>query len=119
MAGAEFVAGEAGRLPFDEGAFTALLCTSAFHHVPDAERALAEMRRVLAPGGRLALGDACADRRAVRIADRVLRAFQPGHIRFYRSAELRDMLRAAGLEPLESRALWEGAYLIVLAGKPS
>jgi ubiquinone/menaquinone biosynthesis C-methylase UbiE len=52
----EFVAGEAEGLPFGDGAFTAVLSTSAFHF-PDPERAATEMGRVLARAGRLALGD--------------------------------------------------------------
>lgn len=48
-----WVQAEAGRLPFGDASFDALVCTEAFHWFPDPQGALAEMRRVLAPGGRL------------------------------------------------------------------
>jgi ubiquinone/menaquinone biosynthesis C-methylase UbiE len=48
---------DATRLPFRSASFDGLLCTNAFHHYPDPPRALAEIRRVLRPGGRAALVD--------------------------------------------------------------
>ncbi|MCA2981266.1 MAG: methyltransferase domain-containing protein [Myxococcaceae bacterium] len=49
--------GDAGRLPFRDGAFDKLVCTNSFHHYPDHFKALCEMRRVLKPGGLLVLVD--------------------------------------------------------------
>lgn len=50
-----WVRGDAGRLPFVDGVFDAVVSTEAFHWFPDQSGALAEMRRVLRPGGRLLL----------------------------------------------------------------
>ncbi|MBI3030283.1 MAG: methyltransferase domain-containing protein [Candidatus Rokubacteria bacterium] len=52
-----FVGGDAVRLPFKAGSFTACLSQEAFLHVPDKAGALAECARVLIPGGRLAFTD--------------------------------------------------------------
>ena len=41
----------ASALPFRDNEFDAVLCTDALHHIKDAERAVAEMARVLKPGG--------------------------------------------------------------------
>ncbi len=49
--------GDAGRLPFKDGAFDKLVCTNSFHHYPDHFKALCEMRRVLKPGGLMVLVD--------------------------------------------------------------
>src|SRR5262245_17418634 len=97
MGEVSFALADAENLPFDDGAFTALLCTNAFHHDPNPSRALAEMTRVLAAGGRLGIGDHASDLRAARIADVVLRRLEPGHVRLYRSAELGGLLQTAGL----------------------
>lgn len=51
----DWVRGDAGRLPFRDGAFDAVVSTEAFHWFPDQDAALAELFRVLAPGGRLLL----------------------------------------------------------------
>lgn len=49
---AEIVQGDAGALPWEDGRFSAVTCVDAFPLFPDPERALAEMCRVLRPGGR-------------------------------------------------------------------
>ncbi|PKN08884.1 MAG: methyltransferase type 11 [Deltaproteobacteria bacterium HGW-Deltaproteobacteria-8] len=43
------------RLPLRDGSLKALLMVDVFHHLPDAERMLAEAVRTLAPGGCLAM----------------------------------------------------------------
>jgi ubiquinone/menaquinone biosynthesis C-methylase UbiE len=100
-------------LPFGDGTFTAVLCSNSFHHYPDPGRAVREMTRVLAPGGRLVLGDACSDRTAARIADVFLRRFEPGHVRLCRSDELGAFVQGAGLSRVELRRLSGGGFAIV------
>jgi SAM-dependent methyltransferase len=46
------VALDAQDLPFPAGRFDAVIANHMLYHVPDRPRALAEIRRVLAPGGR-------------------------------------------------------------------
>ncbi len=53
--GVRWVRGDAGALPFGDGAFDTVVSTEAFHWFPDQDRALAEIFRVLAPGGHLLL----------------------------------------------------------------
>ena len=51
------VRADAQVLPFAAGAFTAVLSQEGLLHVPDKAAVLAECRRVLAPGGRIAFTD--------------------------------------------------------------
>jgi ubiquinone/menaquinone biosynthesis C-methylase UbiE len=51
--GVRVVEAPADALPFDDGAFDTSVCALVLCTVPDVERALGEIRRVLAPGGRL------------------------------------------------------------------
>ena len=46
--------GDAGAIPWPNGAFDSVVCNFGLNHVPDVERALGEVQRVLKPGGRLA-----------------------------------------------------------------
>jgi ubiquinone/menaquinone biosynthesis C-methylase UbiE len=55
------VQGDSERLPFPAGRFDVVTCANSFHHYPHQERAVAEMARVLKPGGRLFLVDGCRD----------------------------------------------------------
>ncbi|TWF79236.1 phosphatidylethanolamine N-methyltransferase /phosphatidyl-N-methylethanolamine N-methyltransferase [Pseudonocardia hierapolitana] len=49
--------GDAHRLEFPDAAFDTVVCTFALCAIPDDRRAIAEMWRVLRPGGRLRLAD--------------------------------------------------------------
>lgn len=48
--------GVAEDLPFEDGSFDAIVCSLGFQFFSDQVRALGEMRRVLVPGGRVAIG---------------------------------------------------------------
>lgn len=47
----EFSVADAQELPFDDGSFDGVIANHMLYHVPDRPRALAEIRRVLRPGG--------------------------------------------------------------------
>ena len=49
--------GDLLRLPFDDGEFPYVLCWAVLMHVPELQRAMAELARVLAPGGALVLSE--------------------------------------------------------------
>lgn len=55
------IQGDSERLPFATGAFDVVTCSNSFHHYPHQDRAVAEMRRVLKPAGRLLLVDGYRD----------------------------------------------------------
>ena len=62
----EVVQGDATRMPFEDGRFSAAVCLTMFHHVPSASQQdalLAEAARVLRPGGLFLGSDSTASLR--------------------------------------------------------
>jgi SAM-dependent methyltransferase len=55
--GSPLVQSSATSLPFASASFDALVCVEVVEHIPDIDRAVAEMSRVLRPGGRAILID--------------------------------------------------------------
>lgn len=55
--GASFVVGHAADLPLADDSVDVAWTIAAFHHWPDQAAGLEEVRRVLAPGGRLLVGE--------------------------------------------------------------
>lgn len=65
--GLQTVVGLSERLPFPDGAFERVVMVDAFHHLGDQSKSLAEMWRVLAPGGRLVIEEPDVHRFAVKL----------------------------------------------------
>ena len=55
--GVHFLASDATSLPFPDGKFDLVYTNKTTHHIPDWERALEEMMRMLKPGGHLIYSD--------------------------------------------------------------
>jgi ArsR family transcriptional regulator len=110
--------GSSEALPFADGEFTALVCTTALHHFPDPQRSFEEMARVVAPGGRVVIGDACRDSLTSKLADPLFRRFEAGHVGLQRKRDIEAMLTRAGLRVTSSRHVWILIYALVAAERP-
>jgi ubiquinone/menaquinone biosynthesis C-methylase UbiE len=99
----EFVAGDAGALPFGDGAFDVVTCRTAAHHFADVGVAVRQIHRILRPGGTLLLQDILGhdDSAASAFILEVERRRDPSHVRSYRTVEWKAFLRAAGLTVME------------------
>lgn len=95
-AGARAVAGDARELPFADASFEVVAAFDIIEHVADDARVIAEIARVLAPGGSLLF--------SVPLHPEAWTAFDDtvGHERRYRPAEIRGALAARGLHLTES-----------------
>lgn len=90
-----FVNGDALALPFPDGCFDLVLTQHSTMNIPDKERLFAELRRVLRPGGRLALHEIVAGPRGpVRYP--VTWARTPDLSHLPAPATLRPLLAATG-----------------------
>ncbi|HEX6714607.1 MAG TPA: methyltransferase domain-containing protein [Thermoleophilaceae bacterium] len=86
-------------LPFADNEFDLVTCIETLEHVRDVQLALSEIRRVLRPGGRLALTTPASAR--WRVLFRGLEhPFSP-HIRTFTRRSLRTTLEAMGFHVVE------------------
>jgi ubiquinone/menaquinone biosynthesis C-methylase UbiE len=93
-------AADVAALPFSDDTFDVVVTVSSLHYWPEPERALAEMRRVIKPTGRLVLTDWCDDYLACRICDRVLRIVGRSYVRAYGLREIGPIFEHAGLRAI-------------------
>jgi SAM-dependent methyltransferase len=95
------VRGDATRLPFSEATFDAVITSEVLEHIPDDTAAIAELVRVLRPGGVFAATVPSWWPETVNwmISDEYhAPAAVGGHVRIYSATELKAKLRAAGLD---------------------
>jgi len=101
-----FVQASSAALPYGDGTFDHVMCTNSFHHYHDPLHALAEMKRVLRPGGQLIIFENAPDLSLyTKLWDRVLHLIEQGHVRYYASRELGEMITRSGFEEVELRVL--------------
>lgn len=94
-----------GPLPFDDCAFGLVWASEVIEHVADTERWLGDVRRVLAPGGRLLLTTPNHPRAALLIHG-IERYSEPlgDHLHLYTRRSLRAMLEQLGFEHIAVRS---------------
>jgi demethylmenaquinone methyltransferase/2-methoxy-6-polyprenyl-1,4-benzoquinol methylase len=132
-ASVEWVQGDALALPFPDGSFDAVTVGFGVRNVVDLERGLAELRRVLRPGGRLGVLDITTPRGVLRPFysvwfDRVVPllgkalpggsayTYLPASVRRFPGApELAGLIRAAGFDQVEYR-LFAGGIVALHTG---
>jgi ubiquinone/menaquinone biosynthesis C-methylase UbiE len=89
-------------LPFDDSSFDLVLCAETIEHVRDVQLLLSEVRRVLRPGGTLALTTPAHGRLTglavlVRGFERSFDPLSP-HVRFFTARSLRGILGELGFD---------------------
>jgi ubiquinone/menaquinone biosynthesis C-methylase UbiE len=94
-----FEVGDAAALPYDEGTFDLVTCQTLLAHVPDARVVVAEMARVLKPGGVLFIAE---------WTDRSLSAMPVDNVLAPRSADTAEIYRLTKAYSEGRRSLGRG-----------
>ena len=98
-ASARVVEGDALRLPFDDDVFDIVIAAEILEHVPQDTAAMAEVARVVRPGGVVAVSVPrwLPERVCWALSD-AYHEVEGGHIRIYARSQLLNRLEATGLE---------------------
>jgi arsenite methyltransferase len=102
--------GDAADLPYPDASFDLAVSTQVYEYVPDLSRALAELRRVLRPGGRALILDTDWDSLVWHTADselhqRVVAAWEEHLVHPHLPCTLAGRLRRSGFSVPEERVV--------------
>jgi SAM-dependent methyltransferase len=96
----EVVRGDLLHLPVPDASVDRVIASEVLEHIPDDARAMAEIARVLKPGGRVAVTvPRYGPERICWALSDAYHANEGGHVRIYRGDVLRARLSVAGLVP--------------------
>ncbi|MCW2789753.1 MAG: SAM-dependent methyltransferase [Aeromicrobium sp.] len=95
----EVTVGDILDMPYADGSFDVVLASEILEHVPEDDRAIAELVRILSPGGILAITVPrwLPERVCWALSDEY-HANEGGHIRIFKADELRAQVESQGLE---------------------
>ena len=100
----EFTVGDAERLPYADGYFTGIVCSSSLEHFINDAQSLDEMKRVLKPGGRAVLTvDSFTYPISPELKERHRKMCAVAH--YYTREDMERALRNAGLTMFRSEYL--------------
>jgi ubiquinone/menaquinone biosynthesis C-methylase UbiE len=114
---ASLVLGDAENLPFANANFDAVCCSESFHHYPNPARAIAEVWRVLKPGGSFLLCDMRMPALLRPLINWTMPRFaKGGDVHAYSERELRALLAAAGFVDIRWQKIPANAFICVASG---
>jgi len=93
------VRGNVLKMPFADGSFDLAVTSYSIHHLPDAAAAIAEMARILKPGGKLGLLDMIVpeDPAAARACNEIEITRDSSHTRALPASEFEKLMAVNGL----------------------
>lgn len=110
---------DAQALPFADASFDTVVCTLGLCSIPDDRKAIAEMKRVLRPGGRLLLLDHVGSPWwPIWIVQRLVEFVTVWSAEEHQTRRPLPLLVEAGFEVVESQRLRAGTVERVFARKP-
>lgn len=112
------VQGDSERLPFADGSFDILTCANSFHHYPNQQAAISEMKRVLKPGGALMLIDGYRDAIWGWFIYDVCVAGVEGNVHHASAKEIHGMMSTAGFGCIEQIRHRGAAPFLLTVARP-
>lgn len=96
---AELKVGDSEFMPWEDKYFHVIVCNASFHHYPNPEKVLLEMRRVLKPNGTLIIGDPTAPVIYRQMINVCCKIYNRGDYKIYSRRDIERLLIKCGFEP--------------------
>ncbi|OOM82294.1 demethylrebeccamycin-D-glucose O-methyltransferase [Clostridium puniceum] len=102
---AELKVGDSEYIPWKENFFDVVVCNASFHHYPNPEKVLSEIKRVLKNKGILIIGEPTAPVILKQILNLFCKVSKKGDYRIYSKKEIEALLVKCDFEPFEFKKI--------------
>jgi len=102
---AELKVGDSEYMPWEDNFFDVIVCNASFHHYPNPEKVLLEMRRVLKSKGTLIIGDPTAPVIIRQLLNLNFKRSNNGDYRLYSKIEIEELLIKCDFVPFEFKMI--------------
>lgn len=102
---AELKVGDSEYIPWEDNSFDAIVCNASFHHYPNPEKVLLEMKRVLKNTGTLIIGDPTGPLVIRQMLNLYCQLSNKGDYRIYSKKEMERLLIKCGFEPFNFKKI--------------
>lgn len=102
---AEFKVGDSEDMPWEDNSFDVVVCNASFHHYPNPEKVLLEMKRVLSDNGTLIIGDPTGPVIIRQVLNLFCKISSNGDYKIYSKNEIQKMLVKCGFEPFNFKKI--------------
>ena len=102
---AELKVGDSEYMPWEDNSFDVIVCNASFHHYPNPEKVLLEMRRVLKSKGTLIIGDPTAPVIIRQLLNLKFKRSNNGDYRLYSKIEIEELLIKCDFVPFEFKMI--------------
>jgi ubiquinone/menaquinone biosynthesis C-methylase UbiE len=113
---AELNVADSESLPWGDNSFDIIVCTLSFHHYPNPEKSLNEMKRVLSKNGHIIIAEAWLPAIFRDLANLFMKSKfnKTGDVKVYSKSEWLNMLRSAGFNNIDFEKV-SSVFLIITA----
>ncbi|OOM16076.1 class I SAM-dependent methyltransferase [Clostridium saccharobutylicum] len=101
----ELKIGDSENMTWEDNFFDVIVCNASFHHYPNPEKVLLEMKRMLKNDGTLIIGDPTAPIIFRPIINIYCKVSNNGDYRIYSKREIEELLMRCGFEPIKFKMI--------------
>jgi ubiquinone/menaquinone biosynthesis C-methylase UbiE len=105
--------GDSEHLPWKSNSFDIVTCFFSFHHYPNPNAVLKEMRRVLNSGGKVIIADPWAPPPFRQIINFFNPFNKTGEVRIYSKSEMRSLVESADMTIVSWERVDISAFLLI------
>lgn len=108
---ANLTLGDSENLPYEDNTFDAVSCSESFHHYPNPQKALSEIKRVLKSKGKFVLCDTWVMWPFRPFINWSFRFNKDGDVHAYSRREITSLFRDAGFSDIKYHIITYHAYI--------